>query len=228
MVLWRSQHLVRPWIKGRRLKNNHSWTLWVSIPTNTYYYFYVTKVTEFCESTSIHGLKYITEPGSHWAERCFWIVLVFISILLQIQFVLPILEKYKNTKIITTVDTTNYPISNIDFPAVTVCSNIRVANSQFKSTMTHSKLPWKNLSEEDQDKGVGQIVTNLVNFQNDPDLLYSTTQSRDVMHNYSDSITPLMAMVITKKIFLFIKIMLFRSALLAPGCFSSANGRARG
>ena len=154
-------------------------------------------MAEFCESTSIHGLKYITEPGSHWAERCFWIVLVFISILLQIQFVLPILEKYKNTKTITTVDTTNYPISNIGFPAVTVCSNIRISNSLFKSTMTHSKLPWKSLSDEQQYNGVGQIVTNLVTFQSDPDLLYVTPESIDVMQNYSESFGPLMAMVST-------------------------------
>ena len=154
-------------------------------------------MTEFCESTSIHGLKYITEPGSHWAERCFWIVLVFITILLQIQFVLPIMEKYKNTKTITTVDTTNYPISNIGFPAVTVCSNIKISKSLFSSAMKHSRLPWKSLSYEQQDKGVGQIVTNWVTFQSDPDLLYFTPESRDVMQNYSESFAPLMAMVST-------------------------------
>ena len=187
-------------------------------------------MTEFCESTSIHGLKYITEPGSHWAERCFWIILVFIAILLQIQFVLPIWEKYKNTKTITTVDTTNYPISNIDFPGVTVCSNIRISNSLFTSAMKHSKLPWKSLTKEDQSNGVGQIVTNLVKFQSDPDLLYSTPESREVMNNYSDSITPLMAMASTIKHtdISFVEILIFRSVLPAPGCSSSANGRARG
>ena len=187
-------------------------------------------MTEFCESTSIHGLKYITEPGSHWAERCFWIILVIIAILLQIQFVLPIWEKYKNTKTITTVDTTNYPISNIDFPGVTVCSNIRISNSLFISAMKHSKLPWKNLTKQDQSNGVGQIVTNLVKFQSDPDLLYSTPESREVMSNYSDSITPLMAMASTIKLkdISFVEILIFRSVLPAQGCSSSANGRARG
>ena len=150
---------------------------------------------EFCESTSIHGLKYITEPGSHWVERCFWIVLVLVGVVFEIELLMPIIDKYQNTKTITTVDTTNHPIWNIDFPGITICSNIRVSKSLFNSTLANSKLPWRNLTEHEQSYGVGQIVTNLVKFQSDPDLLYFTHESREVLNNYSDFITPLMAMV---------------------------------
>ena len=153
------------------------------------------QVLEFCEATSLHGLKYITDPDSHCVERIFWIVLVILSIFFEIMLILPIIEKFHECKTITTVDTTNYPIWNIDFPGITVCSNIRVANSLFESTM--SRYPWKNLTEADQSYGVGQVVTNLVKFLSDPDLIYFQPRSETVLSNYSDHITPLMAMVMT-------------------------------
>ena len=132
----------------------------------------LSKIQEFCESTSIHGLKYITEPGSHWLERCFWILLVGMGLAFETQLALPIFEKYRESKTITTVDTTNYPIWNIDFPGITVCSNIRVSASRLNAALKNSKLPWKNLTEEEQHYGVNQIITNLVKFQSDPDLIY--------------------------------------------------------
>ena len=144
-------------------------------------------------------MKYITEPGSHWVERCFWIALVVIGLAFEVQLLMPIIEKYQNTKTITTVDTTNHPIWNIDFPGITVCSNIRVSNSLFKSALSNSKLPWTNLTEYEQSDGLGQIITNLVKFQSDPDLLFFTDDSREVLKNYSDHITPLMAMVMIVK-----------------------------
>ena len=118
-----------------------------------------------------------------------------VGLAFEAQLVMPIIEKYQNTKTITTVETTSYPIWNIDFPGITVCSNIRVSNSRFKSAMSNSKLPWTNLTEDLQNYGVGQIITNLVKFNSDPDLLYFSPQAGRVLKNYSDYITPLMAMV---------------------------------
>ena len=162
-------------------------------------------------------------------ERCLWVVLVLISIVLQIQFVMPILAKHQNTKTITTIDTTNYPIWNIDFPGVSVCSNIRVSQSLYKATMTHSRHPWANHTDEDKEFGFGQLVLNLVQFQSDPDLLYFTNQSNEILNDYSDLIEKLMATVCSAKHLAFsYHIILRRSARPARGCSSTASGRERG
>ena len=106
---------------------------------------------------------------------------MIICIAFTIQLAQPIFEKYKESKTLTTVDTTNYPIWNIDFPGITVCSNIRISASRLRATLRNSKLPWKNLTEEEQQLGVNQIITNLVKFRSDPDLLNFTEQSRQVL-----------------------------------------------
>ena len=46
-----------------------------------------------------------------------------------------------------TVEQTNYPIWNIYFPAVTICSNNKVVESQ--TTTLLKQQPWKNISEDD-------------------------------------------------------------------------------
>ena len=38
----------------------------------------------------------------------------------------PLYNKWMYTPIIRSIETTNYPIENIDFPAVTICSNNKV------------------------------------------------------------------------------------------------------
>ena len=104
----------------------------------------------------------------------------------------PLLEKYQNTKTITSVQTTNYPISNIDFPAITVCSNTRVSKSRYNAAMENSKLPWKNLTEL-HGVGVSQVIANLVMFDLYPGLNYSDDSL--IYKNYSEYLTGLMAAV---------------------------------
>ena len=141
------------------------------------------------------------EPGSHWVERIFWILMVGLSLTFATQLVKPIFDKYKESKTITTVDTTNYPIWKINFPAITVCSNIRVAASQYRAALKNPKLPWKNLTKEEQEMGVEMIFTNLIKFRSDPDEVGFTDASRKILREHGGYVESLMEMV---KIIFFI------------------------
>ena len=80
--------------------------------------------------------------------RSLWCLSVIGSCILCGFLVYPIYSKWQNTPTITSVEETNYPIWNIYFPAVTVCSNNKVVESQIGSLL---KLqPWKNISKEDK------------------------------------------------------------------------------
>ena len=59
---------------------------------------------------------------------------------------IPILNKYIESPTIISPKTTNYPIWNIHFPAVTICSNNKIMSDQFKKVL--KRPPWVNLSEE--------------------------------------------------------------------------------
>ena len=80
--------------------------------------------------------------------RSLWCLSVIGSCILCGVLVYPIYSKWQNTPTITSVEETNYAIWNIYFPAVTVCSNNKVVESQIESLL---KLqPWKNISKEDE------------------------------------------------------------------------------
>ena len=77
------------------------------------------------ESTSLHGLKYITEHNKHGLERLFWIIVVTAFLLLGIFLTSRIVKKWQTSPIITTIETTHYPLTKVPFPAVTICPNYK-------------------------------------------------------------------------------------------------------
>lgn len=79
---------------------------------------------EFCETTSIHGVRYLGRRRIHWLERIWWIVAVSVSIF----FCAKLLERtwYKKSisPVIITIDNEATQISDIPFPTITICSNL--------------------------------------------------------------------------------------------------------
>lgn len=44
----------------------------------------------------------------------------------------PVFDRYQNDPTITTIDDLTYPISKINFPAVTICPNLRYLMERFE------------------------------------------------------------------------------------------------
>ena len=81
------------------------------------------KVTEYFANTSLHGPKYIIEAGRHWIEKVFWILVFIGAIALGVYLTERIFTKWQSTPVLTSISTTNYPLTEIPFPAVTICPN---------------------------------------------------------------------------------------------------------
>lgn len=96
--------------------------------------------SRFCTETTLHGIRNILDAvhqiSSQTATRlqklynvislviwcsAFCAGTVFAVILMRL-----ILERFQRTPTITTVETNNYPIWNVEFPAVTICNNNKV------------------------------------------------------------------------------------------------------
>ena len=45
-------------------------------------------------SSSLHGLRYITEDGRHWTERVLWVFLCTIGFVLTVYFIYPIWARW--------------------------------------------------------------------------------------------------------------------------------------
>lgn len=82
-------------------------------------------IKEYNEYTSLHGPKYITEEGRRPFERLLWILVLIIAISFGCALTTRIVNKWQSSPIITTLDSTNYALNKIPFPAVTICPNVK-------------------------------------------------------------------------------------------------------
>ena len=81
-------------------------------------------IKEYAENTTIHGIQYIFENGSSVFEKFSWILVVVIGAIFAAILSIQGLQKWKNNLILTTVETTSYPIEKVEFPSITICAQV--------------------------------------------------------------------------------------------------------
>lgn len=77
---------------------------------------------EFCKVTSIHGVRHLGNKRWHWFERILWAIAISVSILFCFKWLNKTWDK--RNSVITTIANEATPISEIKFPAVTMCSGL--------------------------------------------------------------------------------------------------------
>ncbi|XP_049829059.1 sodium channel protein Nach-like [Schistocerca gregaria] len=85
-----------------------------------------TVLREFAEETTLHGCRYLVPGRSGPCVRLCWLVAMAVSAGCAVVFVSQAWRQYRESPIRTTVRTTNFPLSEIPFPAVTVCPTTKV------------------------------------------------------------------------------------------------------
>ncbi len=68
--------------------------------------------------------------------RICWFLCVLASFTLGVVLILPIYLKWRNSPTYTSIKTTNYPVWDIPFPGVTICSNVIVNDRQLKNALS--------------------------------------------------------------------------------------------
>ena len=77
---------------------------------------------EFASSTTIHGITYIFDNALLYVERILWIFIVLGSASLGIYMSYDAYKTWQDDPMITTVSSTGLPLKNIEYPAITICS----------------------------------------------------------------------------------------------------------
>uniref|UniRef100_A0A0K2T6L2 Uncharacterized protein n=1 Tax=Lepeophtheirus salmonis TaxID=72036 RepID=A0A0K2T6L2_LEPSM len=75
---------------------------------------------EYCEQTSLHGWFYIGSDKSIW--RIIWLLIVAASIGIASIFIYEAVEDFTKSTVVTTIYSTTVPLSEVYFPAVTICN----------------------------------------------------------------------------------------------------------
>ena len=107
----------------------------------------------YARATTLHGFAYMGEMERHWSEkyenilfsffkpqiesqipknnvfvfcRILWIITIAAGFAFSVIVITPLYDRFTNNPIIRSIESNNYPIENISFPAVTICSNNKV------------------------------------------------------------------------------------------------------
>ncbi|XP_046649836.1 pickpocket protein 28-like [Daphnia pulicaria] len=102
---------------------------------------------EFADNTSMHGLKFIAQDEATLAERILWIALFMVGLLFAVVFSWNLWENWKQSPVLITIQTANYPIKNYHFPTVTICSVNKVSTRALGEWMSTEKTKSLKLNE---------------------------------------------------------------------------------
>ncbi|XP_046649315.1 pickpocket protein 28-like isoform X2 [Daphnia pulicaria] len=99
---------------------------------------------QFCDSTSLHGLKYITEEKSHWLKRVMWTLVFLAGIFFSGYYCWQMWKKWEDSPVLMSLDSNRYPLKNIPFPAVTICNVNKVSKTKLLRVMEDPR--YKNIT----------------------------------------------------------------------------------
>ncbi|XP_069983801.1 sodium channel protein Nach-like [Penaeus vannamei] len=109
--------------------------------------------TEFCKETSFHGVKYFVKEDLHAVKRLFWVLCWLVSLGACCYYIYTNLMEYQSSPILTTIDTTTYPITKFKFPSITLCNFNHIMKNRFppeqEDVIGKRKYPdalWDNLT----------------------------------------------------------------------------------
>ena len=78
-------------------------------------------IKSFSEYSSIQGLLYICQEKQTTFGKIFWSFIVVSMMTLGIYWSVQSYQSWQDQQVITTVKTTAFKVTNIEFPAITIC-----------------------------------------------------------------------------------------------------------
>ncbi|XP_050528842.1 sodium channel protein Nach-like [Daktulosphaira vitifoliae] len=95
---------------------------------------------EYCEISTIHGLRHVVQKDAKRWERVIWISLLTVASFTIFILLIYWWNIYINSPVQVVVDDPRYPLSKIDFPALTICPINKILYSKTKA-LSLSRYP---------------------------------------------------------------------------------------
>ncbi|BET02314.1 acid-sensing (proton-gated) ion channel [Nesidiocoris tenuis] len=90
---------------------------------------------EYCEETTLHGLKYLVKPNRPKYERAYWLIALLVTYTLLFKTLWDQLQGYRSPVLIS-FEPEPTTISTLPLPAVTLCPDMQVRNSYLNLSST--------------------------------------------------------------------------------------------
>jgi acid-sensing ion channel, other len=113
----------------------------------------------FSRNTSIHGVHYLMEASISLLEKVMWAIFIIVASVGMSYTCIMLSERFQNSKTSTVFESTNFKVSEIPFPAVTLCSNNRLNLTKTNETIA------KFLGNSSEGETMKKILTLMQNME---------------------------------------------------------------
>ena len=118
-----------------------------------------TNFEAYASQSTVHGIGYIFDKKVGILDRCIWLIVVIGAMLMALWMISTSYINWKDNPVITTLKTTTKPITNLDFPAITICAN-GLHMGLVEKVLYHNFRQWK----ESRPESKNSIDTELSEF----------------------------------------------------------------
>ncbi|XP_039295956.1 pickpocket protein 28-like isoform X2 [Nilaparvata lugens] len=108
-------------------------------------------IDEYCENSSLAGVKYVVAKDRSVFERAWWMIAITCSFLLSLYLIRGLWVKWNDSPVIVSFAEKSTSVWEIPFPAVTICSSSRVRRSVFNYTKYYEMDDYE-LTEDERRK----------------------------------------------------------------------------
>ena len=77
---------------------------------------------EYANRATVHGISYIFDRDLPKLDKTLWLIIVLGALCLAVWMINTSYTSWQDNQVITTLKTTTKPITDLDFPAVTICA----------------------------------------------------------------------------------------------------------
>ena len=99
-------------------------------------------IESYADQATVHGVGYIFQKKLGLTDRLLWLFIVLLSMTLAIWMVNTSYTDWKDHPVITTLKTTTKPVTDLNFPAITVCADGKTLEL-VKKAIYKRFLKWK-------------------------------------------------------------------------------------
>ncbi|KAF2890803.1 hypothetical protein ILUMI_15370 [Ignelater luminosus] len=124
--------------------------------------------TEYCDNTSIHGLKFLGERKRSILEKIWWLIFITASIYFCTVLILKTYNKWINAPVLVSFATSETAIWKIPFPAVTICPLTRTEKSKLDidDVIGRTDVDFKDLEMQQISMVCPRILEKILTEQN--------------------------------------------------------------
>ncbi|KAJ0178603.1 hypothetical protein K1T71_005378 [Dendrolimus kikuchii] len=97
-------------------------------------------LNEYSKSSTLHGLRYVSERQLTIYEKAFWLITFLVSVTICVVVIVNLYIKWKSNPVIVTINENIISASKIPFPSITICPQSKCKASVFNYSAARSAL----------------------------------------------------------------------------------------